>query len=67
MKSRPLCSTLRLAGVEMIDDGDQTIQCQKCGIVWRGSGPCARQPWWRCPNGCNAHIKRLDETPEVAR
>lgn len=44
-----------------------TLQCKKCEAVWYPSLPPGAKKipdyYWHCPNGCNAHDKRLLTEP----
>jgi len=69
--TRRIFSTSRLArvNVECIDDERVWFRCKQCGQKWSpnlqpGGGKLSRG-WWRCPNGCNGHIKNIDRPQET--
>ncbi len=60
----------RLSGVaiECIDRVRLFLRCKGCGETWSPNlQPGGKLPrrWWRCPNGCNSHIRNIDRPEET--
>jgi len=46
---------LEKVGVKILDKGQVTLECEKCGQVWSPNllrGGRLPRNYWKCPNGC---------------
>ena len=58
---------LERVGIELVDENKIWFRCKVDGKVWSPdiqTGGKLKRGWWRCPNGCNSHIKNIDRPEE---
>lgn len=54
---------LEKVGIECEDNRRPLLRCMICTAEWQpnlASGGGLYRGWWRCPEGCNAHIKDIN-------
>ena len=54
---------LSRVNVKCINEQRALLHCLKCGFNWTPNfqeGGRLHRHWWWCPNGCNSHIKNIN-------
>lgn len=55
-----LTDRLKPVGVQVFDFGRGSLVCEECGRIWwcgYSSGGRRNRGFWKCPQGCNHHLK----------